>query len=68
VIHQDPPLYRAFMLRCWEVRSPQPGGAAAWRFSLEDPHTGQKHGFADLEALNAFLEAELAQTDSTRED
>jgi hypothetical protein len=68
VIHQEPPLYRAFMLRCWEVRSPQPGGPTAWRFSLEDPHTGQKHGFADLEALNAFLEAELAQRDSTREE
>jgi hypothetical protein len=67
VIRNDPPLYRAFMLRCWEVRSPQPGGPVTWRFSLEDPHTGEKHGFADLEVLTDFLQAELEQADSTRD-
>jgi hypothetical protein len=55
------------MLRCWEVRSPDPGGPATWRFSVEDPHKGQKHGFANLEALTAFLQAELREeTGSTR--
>ncbi len=54
------------MLRCWEVRSPQPGGPVTWRFSLEDPHTGEKHGFANLEVLTDFLQAELEQADSTR--
>jgi hypothetical protein len=53
------------MLRCWEVRSPDPGGPATWRFSVEDPHNGQKHGFANLEALTAFLQAELGETEST---
>jgi hypothetical protein len=67
VIHNEPPRYRAFMLRCWEVRSPDPEGRTTWRFGVEDPHTGQKHGFADLEALIAFLQTELLEeTGSTR--
>lgn len=48
------------MLRFWEVRSRDPNRPPTWRFSLEDPHTGGKLGFADLEALVAFLETELA--------
>jgi hypothetical protein len=60
LIRSEPPRYRAYMLRCWEVRSPEPGGPATWRFSVEDPHTAQKHGFADLAALIDFLEAELS--------
>jgi len=31
-----------------------------WRFSLEDPRTGRRRGFASLEALVVFLQAELA--------
>lgn len=54
------PRYCAWMLRCWEV----PGDAAdrpvRWRCSLEDPHTRERRGFADLAALAAFLGAELA--------
>jgi hypothetical protein len=30
-----------------------------WRFSLEDPRTGQRRGFASLEVLVAFLRTEL---------
>lgn len=59
MIHTEPPRYRAFMLRCWEVRSAAPGGPVTWRFGLEDPDTRQRHGFADLEALVAFLGEEL---------
>ena len=66
MIHNEPPRYRAFMLRCWEVRSPDPGGPVTWRFGIEEPHTGQKHGFADLEALTGFLQAELAEAESIR--
>jgi len=53
------------MLRCWEVRSSDHEGPVTWRFSVEDPHTGQKHGFAGLEALKGFLQAELEETEST---
>jgi hypothetical protein len=65
VIHNEPPRYRAFMLRCWEVRSPDPDGVTTWRFGVEDPHTGQKQGFADLEALAAFLQMELLEETKT---
>jgi hypothetical protein len=35
--------------------APAPG---AWRFSLEDPRTSQRRGFASLEALAQFLEGQ----------
>ena len=30
--------------------------APTWRFSLEEPHTGERHGFAELAQLIAFLQ------------
>jgi hypothetical protein len=65
VIHNEPPRYRAFMLRCWEVRGPDSSRPVTWRFSIEDSRTGEKHGFPDLEALSEFLEAELERSEST---
>jgi hypothetical protein len=59
LVHEEPPRYRAYMLRIWEVRGEQPAQPSMWRFSLEDPETGQKRAFADLKALTGFLEAEL---------
>jgi len=53
------PRYQSYLLRCWEVRSQQPDQPATWRYSLQDPQTEQKHGFADLEALVAFLQDEF---------
>jgi len=34
-----------------------------WRFSLQNPHTNQRHGFATLEALLVSLQAELDKID-----
>ncbi len=45
--------YLAYMLRLWQVSS---DGEPIWRTSLESPHTGERHGFASLETLFAFLE------------
>jgi len=44
--------YLAYMLRLWQVDS---DGEPAWRASLESPHTGERKGFASLEALFDFL-------------
>ncbi len=44
------PRYRAYLLRCW---ADAPGG---WRFSMEDPHTGERRGFADLASLMTFIQ------------
>jgi hypothetical protein len=55
-----PPAYRSYLLRLWEERSEQPA-MVAWRCSLEDPLTNQRHGFGSLDALMDWLKAELAR-------
>jgi hypothetical protein len=50
----------------WQERSRDKEIAVVWRFRLEDPHTGQRRGFANLEALMAALEKEIE--DSTMEE
>ena len=55
-----PPRYRSYLLACWEERSRGPDGPVVWRFSLEDPRTGQRRAFADPEALAAFLRTEFS--------
>ena len=54
-----PPRYRSYLLTFWEERSQGPAASAVWRFSLEDPRSGQRRGFASLEALTAALEEEV---------
>ena len=51
--------YCAWLLRCWEVRGQGPELLITWRYSLEDPHSGARGGFANFEALVAHLRAEL---------
>ena len=46
--------YMSYLLRLWRVIE---GGEAAWRASLEDPHTGERLGFAGLWELLNYLEA-----------
>lgn len=59
---EKPPFYRSYLLTFWEERSRDPSVPVVWRFSLEDPRTGQRHGFANLEAVVAALEQEMAST------
>jgi len=49
----EQPGYLAYLLRLWRVND---DGKPVWRASLESPHTGERHGFANLELLFAFLE------------
>jgi hypothetical protein len=44
--------YFAYLLRLWREKG---GQAGAWRASLQDPHSGEKLGFAHLDELVAFL-------------
>lgn len=55
-----PPHYQSYLLTLWQERSLDPSLPAVWRFRLEDPHTGQRRGFADLEALVVALKDEMA--------
>jgi hypothetical protein len=62
------PGYLAYLLRLWRVNDEE---GPVWRASLESPHTGERHGFANLELLFAFLEektAELAQGEVPAKD
>lgn len=46
------PAYLSYLLRLWRA----PGGVdQPWRGSLQDTLTGERKGFADPEALFAFL-------------
>ncbi len=58
--------YLSFMLRMWRANGE---GKAAWRASLESPHTGESIGFASLEELFTFLrqQAGVAPTQMTIE-
>jgi hypothetical protein len=50
--------YLSFLLRLWQVKQ---NGRETWRASLEDPRTGEKRGFASLEALMDFLYAQVRE-------
>ena len=54
-----PRRYCSWLLRCWELQGQISGGPVAWRYGLEDPHSGARRGFASFEALLAHLRAEL---------
>ncbi len=49
--------YRSYLLRLW---CDEWGETACWQASLDNPHTGERIGFASLEDLFAFL-VELVQ-------
>ncbi len=44
--------YYAYLLRLWRVET---GARPVWHASLEDPHTGERKGFANLNSLFDFL-------------
>jgi hypothetical protein len=46
--------YRSYLLRLWL----EPNDPPVWRAILESPVNGERHGFANLERLFAFLEQE----------
>lgn len=56
--------YQAYLLRLWQESTHTP-----WRLSLQNARTGEKHGFADLEALCAFLRDQTTfQPDDHKEE
>jgi len=57
----QPPRYLAYLVRLWQV---QDRGVFVWRASLEDAHTGERHGFSDLKLLFAFLAEQTAGPNS----
>ena len=58
--HEQPPGYQAYLLRMWQERTAADGHGPVWRFQLEEPHTGRRQGFRDLDALLAELREVVA--------
>ncbi len=50
---------KSYWLKCWRETA-MGHTTEVWRFSLEDPHTGKRLGFASLEALFIYVKAVLA--------
>jgi hypothetical protein len=61
---EEPQAYQSYLLRLWRTGSQ---GAAVWRASLESAQTGERHSFADLASLFAFLEKQTS-ADARSED
>jgi len=57
-------VYRAYVLRLWQEGRDHRTGAGVWRFSLKMLPSGERRGFATLEALLAFLEQEMARAET----
>jgi hypothetical protein len=51
---RHPIIYQSYLLRLWKTER------ANWHASLEDSHTGERIGFANLEQLFAFLMERVA--------
>lgn len=47
-------LYYSFLLRLWQDDESSP-----WRIQLEDPHTGERRGFATLAQAVEFLTRQM---------
>jgi hypothetical protein len=48
-----------YLLHLWQERPHRPGSSGVWRISLEAARGGERRGFASLEELVAFLQAEV---------
>ena len=60
VIKNDIPSQRSYILRLWvEVLQ----GKQVWRFSLEDTYSSERKGFARLEELFTFIQAQLQEVE-----
>jgi hypothetical protein len=51
-------VYLSFLLRLWQTSSDD---EQIWRASLESPGSGERRGFASLQALFDFLEAQTGR-------
>ena len=56
--------YRSYLLRLWRVRD----DGERWRAALENVEDGERCGFADLEALFAYLRQACAPGEAASMD
>ena len=60
--------YRTFLLRWWHEKDSPAIDRSTWRFSLEEVGQPPRRGFSSLQALAAFLDAELHGDDTETTD
>lgn len=53
--------YQTYLFRLWQERPAGPVRPAVWRCSLEDPSSGERHGFGSLEAAVDFLRTRMGE-------
>jgi hypothetical protein len=51
------PASQAYLLRLWQASN---AGTPVWRVSIVNVHTGERHGFADLDSLLLFLKEQTS--------
>lgn len=54
----DQHIYRSFLLRLWRAKDAEDSN---WYASLEDPVTGKRKGFSDLDELVAYFQREFVE-------
>lgn len=54
--------YHSYLLRLWRSSNEE---SAAWHIMLENPHTGERHGFTGFPNLTAFLSETIGQRPAT---
>jgi hypothetical protein len=62
---EEQPDYLSYLLRLWQVRGEE---KTVWRASLESVDTGERKGFAGLEALFDFLRERAGVSPDSSED
>ena len=50
--------YLSYLLRLWQTRKDE---QVIWQLSLQSPHSGERLGFVDLEALCCFLQQQMGE-------
>ncbi len=56
--------YQSYLLRCWE-EADETAELIIWRFSLQDPRSGERRGFTNLTELIIALQDELMAEEQT---
>jgi hypothetical protein len=58
--------YYIYLLKLWPERSHDNGETLSWRYSIEDPITGLRKGFAELEDFLAYVQAQIVEIIATQ--
>lgn len=57
--------YISYLLRLWLVHEEV---GPVWRASLTSPHTGERQGYPNLDALITFLRTEIEAAQAAQDD